>query len=89
MTTCRISLLSLVLTTLASSAAWGQSQVPGYAQPSSRQSAAAHAAPASSPAQPQEAKSGNWFRRLVIGQPEEATAKPATPQLSQQQPSSR
>ncbi|HEY3395284.1 MAG TPA: transporter [Lacipirellulaceae bacterium] len=91
MTTCRLPLLGLVLTTLASSVAWGQSHVSGYAQPSSRQTAAAQAATAQAPSQSAATKRGNWFKRLVIGEPEKQEAKPASIPLSNtnQQPTSR
>jgi hypothetical protein len=91
MTSRRLPLLGLVLTTLASSVAWGQSQVASYAKPSSRQTAAAQAATAQGPSQPAEAKRGNWFKRLVIGEPKKQEATPASVPLSNtnEEPSSR
>src|SRR5688572_21792660 len=91
MTIRRLPLLGLVLTTLASSVAWGQSQVAGYAKPSSRQTAAAQAATAQRPSQPAGAKRGNWFKRLVIGEPEKQDTTPASVPLSttNEEPSSQ
>jgi Putative MetA-pathway of phenol degradation len=89
MTTCRLPLLGLVLTALVSNVGWGQSQIPGYTQPSSRQTVPAQAVPASPAAQAATAERSNWLKRIVLGDSEKSQAKPASPQLSTQQPSSR
>ncbi len=87
MTTRRLPLLGLMITSLVSSGAEAQSPLPGYAQPSSRQSAAPLAASATTSTQPPTTERSNWLKRLVIGQSENEEAKPNSVTFSN--PSSR
>jgi hypothetical protein len=78
MTTRRLPLLGLLMTSLLSGGAEAQSQLPGYAQPSSRQSAAPQATPATASTQPVTTERSNWLKRLVIGQSEDEQPTPAS-----------